>query len=191
MYNDLLKYWFGSADPDGTFAFRSVWFRTDADFDAGLRSRFAALYTQACNGQLAHWAAEPQSALAQVILLDQLSRNLNRDSPLTWAQDAQVRTLTRDALARGHDQALPPIQRTFLYMPLMHSEDLRDQDQALALFETLAGVAPGRLDGSLKAARSHRDIVARFGRFPHRNKVLGRESTAEEQAFLETPGSSF
>jgi len=191
MHQDVLRFWFGTADAAALCEFRPVWFRRDDAFDAQAQARFSGLYAQACAGDLDHWAYEPGPSLALVLLLDQLSRNLNRGSHLSWAQDAHALRITEQALAAGHDQRLGPMQRTFLYMPLMHSEDVGDQDRCVALFEGIEAAHPGVVAGGLKAARDHREIVRRFGRFPHRNAVLGRESTDEELDFLEQPGSSF
>ena len=191
MHAELLHFWFGTSDPAGSTGFRAVWFQRDGDFDASLREQFSAPYAQACAGELDHWAEQPGTALALVLLLDQLSRNLNRNSPLSWAQDAHALRITEQALDLGHDAHLGPLQRTFLYMPLMHSEQTVHQDRSVALFEALDAAHPGTIGGGLKAAHDHRDIVVRFGRFPHRNAVLGRESTPEELTFLTQPGSSF
>ncbi len=191
LHQDVLRFWFGTPDPAGTCEFRPVWFQRDVAFDTELRERFSGLYAQACAGELDHWVHEPGTALALIILLDQLSRNLHRNDPRTWAQDPHALRLCEQALAAGHDTALGPLQRTFLYMPLMHSEDIAHQERCVALFERIEADSPGTVSGGLKAARDHRDIVQRFGRFPHRNATLGRVSTAEELEFLTQPGSSF
>ena len=183
----VLEFWFGAAS--GPAGPRLEWFRKDAKFDEEIRRRFGELHARAAAGELQSWRANPESLLALVILLDQFSRNLHRNDARAFAQDEQARACTREALSRGDDLGLLPVQRQFLYMPLEHSEDLADQDRAVELmrsledFEETAGLA--------EWAEKHRDIIRRFGRFPHRNAVLGRESTPEELAFLKRPGSSF
>jgi uncharacterized protein (DUF924 family) len=161
------------------------WFAADPAFDEEIRSRFGALVEQALAGDLADWTASARGALALCLVLDQFPRNIWRGSPRAFSCDAMARSVARDAIAAGHDRELPPDQRAFLYLPLEHSEDLADQDACVALLRALGD---SRL---LDYAQRHRDIVARFGRFPHRNAVLGRTSTAEESEFLQQPGSSF
>jgi len=175
LADDILAFWF--ADP------ARAW-RKDPAFDAECRARFEALHDQVHRGEHDAWRATARGALAHVIVLDQLSRNMYRDTPRMFASDARALATARDAVDRGLDQELPPSERTFLYMPFMHSEDLADQDRAVALFEALGGDVA-------EYARRHRDIVRRFGRFPHRNELLGRASTDDERAFLGRPGSSF
>ena len=154
----------------------------------------------ACNGfseggGLDDWAGTPAGRLALVILLDQMTRNAYRDTAAMYAFDPRARALSREALQNGHLDALAPIERLFLLLPLEHSEDLADQERCVAETRRLAeSVAPAHREtyaGFVDYAIRHRDIVARFGRFPHRNAILGRPSTAEEQAFLTQPGSSF
>jgi uncharacterized protein (DUF924 family) len=176
--DELLAFWFAP----GT---KPRWFAKDGAFDAELRDRFGPLAAAAAEGRLARRAGTPRGALGLVLLLDQLPRNLHRGDPRAFAQDEKARAVASAALAAGHDAALGPDERLFLYLPFEHSEDLADQERAVELF--------GRLGDPelLGYAVRHRDIVARFGRFPHRNAVLGRPSTAEELAFLEGPNSSF
>lgn len=190
----LLELWLGPGDvPDD--ARKQRWWTKDPAFDDMLRQRFGALLERAARGELDAWTATARGALALVVLLDQLSRNVHRGTPRAFAADARARDVMRGALARGLDRELPHAHRVFLYMPLMHSEDLADQREALARFTDLADTAPAplaaELRGNLDYARRHLEIVERFGRFPHRNAILGRESTPEEQAFLQQPGSSF
>ncbi len=178
----VLEFWFTEASP-------ADWFERSDAFDAKIRERFAGALEAARAGGLDDWAATPRGCLALIILIDQFSRNLYRDSPEAWSADPTVLALTRRALEAGHDAELGKDERKFLYMPLMHSEALADQEDCVRLFRELAdGDAE---DISLDFAVRHRDIVARFGRFPHRNETLGRASTAEEIAFLEEPNSSF
>lgn len=158
------------------------WFAKDDAFDAEFRRRFEAAHFQAARGELSDWLDDPESALALFLLLDQFPRNCFRGTGHAFATDPLARRYAREALARGHDQALEEALRPFFYLPLQHSESLEDQDQSLALFGRLT--APD-VD---QWARHHRDIIARFGRFPHRNAVLGRVTTDEEAAFLEADG---
>ncbi|MBL0420866.1 DUF924 family protein [Ramlibacter sp. AW1] len=157
------------------------WFRRDDDFDARFRDRFLHAHEQAARGELADWERNAEGSLALLILLDQFPRNAFRGSARTFATDAAARELARRALAAGHREQVEPALRRFFHLPFTHSESLADQDQAVALARELDA-------DSLKWAEHHRDIVARFGRFPHRNDVLGRESTAQEQAFLAEGG---
>lgn len=194
---ELLDFWFGEQRAEAAWldARQALWFRGGADTDATLRTRFGALWVEACAGRLDGWAQAPRELLALVLLLDQLSRNLARGTPAAFAQDARARELVHQAHARGWEAGYTPLERTFLAMPLEHSESLADQEACVRTFEALRAQARGSLapamEGFLDYARRHRDIVARFGRFPHRNAVLGRASTPEEVAFLREPGNSF
>ncbi len=147
--------------------------------------RFGALLLKAKQGELVHWAETPDGALALVILFDQLSRNIHRGTPEAFAADVLALATAKHAIFQGHDLRLSPEGRGFLYLPFEHSEVLADQDKGVALFEALGS------EELLDYMRRHRDIIARFGRFPHRNAILGRSSTAEEIEFLKQPGSSF
>jgi uncharacterized protein (DUF924 family) len=140
------------------------------------------------SGGLDHWTDSPRRMLALIVLLDQFSRNLHRGSPQSFAADAQARALSRDAVARGFDRALHPVERSFVYLPFMHSEDLADQIESVRLYETVR-LALG--DASVEYAYRHRDQIRRFGRFPHRNDVLGRKSTPEELRYLAGTGAEF
>jgi uncharacterized protein (DUF924 family) len=191
---DVLTFWFG---PPGAppLANAARWFARDDGFDAAIAARFGALAERAAAGGLDAWRATPTGALALVIALDQFPRNLHRESPLAFASDPLARDVAKDARARRFDRALAPVERAFLYLPYEHAEDLALQEESVALFGELAAEAPPELADHLREtldyARRHRDIIARFGRFPHRNRVLGRASTALEEAFLREPGSSF
>lgn len=195
--DELLDAWFGTPTPDGLPPEdRSTrWFRGGPAFDEELRARFGALHAQALTGALDGWAATPRGGLALLILLDQLSRNLGRGTAAMFAGDDRALALARGMVERGDDRAVGPFERAFVYMPFMHSEALADQERCVALFEALgadtAGPVRARMEYNLGFARAHRDIVARFGRFPHRNAMLGRPSTDEERDFLTQPGSSF
>lgn len=193
---DVLSFWFGPEHPDHPHGqMRAEWWIKDPEFDASIRERFGAAVDDARQGGLASWTETPRGALALLILLDQFSRNLFRGDPRTWSEDARSQAIALAMIERGDDLVLPPVLRSFAYMPLMHAEDLRLQDRGVALFETLAEGAPAplkeALTGTVRYAVIHRDIVARFGRFPHRNAVLGRESSPEEVEFLKGPDSSF
>lgn len=197
MIEKVLAFWLGELDADGLApaALAERWWRKDPDFDALIRARFGALHAAVAAGRHEDWLASPRGRLAQIIVLDQLSRNLFRDTARMFAWDERALTLAHDGLARHDPAQLATDERVFLYMPLMHSESLADQERCVALFESLAagltGHARARIDRNLDFARRHRDIVARFGRFPHRNALLARTSSEAEKAFLEQPGSSF
>ena len=185
---EVLAFWFSDAA-------RPRWFKKDPAFDDELRRRFAATVASATAGGLGAWEAEPESCLALVILLDQFPRNLHRDTARAFAADATARAVAAGAIERGFDRRTPPERRFFFYLPFEHSEDATDQRRSVALFRRLAEEATGtaadaareRLDYAIR----HQRIIERFGRFPHRNRVLGRETTAEETAFLAEPGSAF
>jgi uncharacterized protein (DUF924 family) len=180
---DVLHFWFaGDSNTE-----RAVWFEKDASFDAAC-DRFADALRAARAGTLDHWAATPRGALALILLLDQFSRNLHRGAAEAYAADAEARALARAAVARGFDRKLGWVERMLLYLPFEHSEDLADQDESVRLFETL-WLALG--DATVEYAHRHRDVIRRYGRFPHRNAVLGRESTPEELAYLAHPGAGF
>jgi uncharacterized protein (DUF924 family) len=174
--DDVLDFWFAG---DGT-RFRAAWFRKDAAFDTEC-ARFADALRSARGGGFDHWADTPRGILALIVLLDQFPRNLHRGSPDSFAADAQARMLARDAVARGFDRTLHPVERGFVYLPFMHSEDLADQHESVRLYEPLR-LALG--DSTVEYAYRHRDVIRRFGRFPHRNAVLGRENTPEELRYL-------
>jgi uncharacterized protein (DUF924 family) len=174
--NEALTFW---------FSHRGSWWRSSADFDDEIRRRFSSLQTEIVNGEHEDWRKTPAGALAYVVVLDQFSRNMFRGDARAYRGDDRALAASREALARGDDSALSQDERTFLYMPFMHSEEVTDQERGVVLFG-----ANGQGE-SLLAAERHRDIIRRFGRFPHRNALLGRPSTAEELAFLKEPGSSF
>lgn len=175
---DLLHFWFDELDNPRRFA-------KDAALDALMRERFGSTLQAAMRGELAHWRATPQGRLAEIIVLDQFSRNIFRDQPASFAQDPQALTLAQALVASGQAITLVPEQRAFGYMPFMHSESALIHAQAVLLFSE-----PG-LEANLNFERKHQSIIERFGRFPHRNAILGRVSTPEEVAFLQQPGSAF
>ena len=182
---EVLSFWFGF--PPG--AARPEWFRKDAAFDERIRARYGALHEAASRLELEKWRSEADTMLALVVVLDQFSRNLYRGEARAFAQDAHALECARQALARGDDVALLPVQRQFLYLPLEHSEDLADQERCVELMRGLEAYEETR--GLTQWAEKHCVIIARFGRFPHRNAALGRTSTPEELEFLEQPGSGF
>ena len=186
----VLAYWFGTPAQRAAGATHDFWFRKSDATDEDIRQRFGPLIERALNGELAAWSATAESACAQVIVLDQFTRNVFRNTPRSFAGDALALSAARAMVSSGQDKALTPVQRSFVYLPWEHAENLADQDEGVRLFTELTAVSPGSAD-SLDYARRHRDIVARFGRFPHRNAILGRTSTPEEIAFLKQPGSSF
>jgi uncharacterized protein (DUF924 family) len=176
--NAIVEYWFAPGNEER-------WFEPDPDFDAEIERRFREAVADAAAGRLAHWQATPEGALALCLLLDQFPRNIWRGTVRAFSCDAMAREAARAALAAGNDRQLPPRQRPFLYLPFEHSEDLADQERCVALMRTLDN--PEQLDW----AQRHRDVIARFGRFPHRNAILGRNGTPEEAEFLQQPGWSF
>lgn len=195
---DILSFWFG---PDRIGAWAATpetmrqWFVKDLDFDAAIVARFGTTIEAALDGdtRLSDWDASPDGALALLILLDQFTRNTFRGTGRMFVGDPKALALATRLVDNGVEKSLRPIERVFVYLPFEHSESLRDQERAIALFEALAAGEP---DGtfatmSVDYARKHEVIIRRFGRFPHRNALLGRESTEEELAFLATPGSSF
>ncbi|WP_374442987.1 DUF924 family protein [Pseudomonas panipatensis] len=193
----LLDWWFGSAPRAGEVAAQrsSLWFGKNACEDLASDERFGGLARQALAGGLADWAWAAPGWLALILLLDQLPRMIFRDSPRAYAGDPRAQDLVRQGLAAGLDRQLRSIERVFVYLVLEHAEDLASQDQAVACFRQLRAQAAvdeqTLFDGYLDFAERHRAVIARFGRFPHRNAILGRESSAEETAFLKEPGSRF
>ena len=183
----VLGFWFG--DPPATEP-RAEWFRKDAAFDAQIRERFGATLDAALQGGLRDWDSTPQGALARIVVLDQFTRNAFRDTPGAFAGDALALAAAQALVASGADRALGAWQRQFVYLPFEHAEDLAMQDESVRLFTRLHAETQG-FAGSLDYAQRHRAIIERFGRFPHRNAILDRPSTAEERAFLQQPGSSF
>jgi uncharacterized protein (DUF924 family) len=167
----VLAFWFSAAT-------EPFWFRATPAFDAALRQRFATTYRAAVAGRLAGWEQSPAGALALVITLDQWPLNMFRGRPEGFATEAEARRVAAAAIAQGFDSGLTVARRAFLYLPFMHSEDLVDQDRSVALFS-----ADGFAD-NLEWARHHRELIRRFGRFPHRNAILGRPNTPEEAAYL-------
>lgn len=177
-WKEILAFWFEEVTPEQHFV-------KDSDFDATITRRFQDTHTAARRGELADWRLSGKGRLAEIIVLDQFSRNMFREKPLAFAQDAQALALAQEAVAQGGDGDLPVAWRLFMYLPYMHSESPLVHKEAMRLFDQ-----PG-LEPSLEYEIKHKRIIDRFGRYPHRNKALGRDSTAEEIAFLKEPDSSF
>jgi uncharacterized protein (DUF924 family) len=182
-------FWFGGPLDDVAFvrARVEVWFNTDFAFDDEVRRRFSAVHERAAAGDLAHWADSARGLLMLVVLLDQMPRNIHRGTPRAFATDAHARALSETAFARGFDSGLSLIERVFLYMPFEHCEDLAAQDFCVAGYQRLHAEAPPEfrdlMQSCVEAGQAHRDVIRRFGRFPHRNPILGRTSSPEEIAW--------
>lgn len=174
----VLDFWFEEIDP-------SLWFNKDELFDQQVTKRFERTYENIVEGKSENWRSSPRGRLAEIIVLDQFSRNMFRNSAKAFAADFLALSLAKEAIENGDDQKLNITERGFLYMPFMHSEDIKDHETAMKLF------AQKGLENNLKFEILHKKIIERFGRYPHRNKILGRESTAEEITFLTEPNSSF
>ena len=178
MYQHILKFWFEETSPD-------FWWKADAGFDEQIRHRFNDLLQQAAQAELFEWRVSAQGRLAEIIVLDQFSRNVYRNTAQAFAQDSMALVLAQEAIAKGADRELSAIERSFLYLPFMHSESRLIHQQAERLYRENG--ARNNYDFELK----HKAIIDRFGRYPHRNAILGRASTTEEIEFLKQPGSSF
>jgi len=186
----VLDYWFLPPDLPGHGAYRPEWFRKDAAFDAIIRARFGADVETALKSTLD--AGTDEALLARILLLDQFTRNIFRDTPRAFAGDAQALHVAESLVAAGRDKNLSPFQRWFAYLPFEHSESLLNQERSVALFAGLRReMQHEAFDSAYDYAVRHREVIERFGRFPHRNAILGRESTVDEIGFLGQPGSSF
>jgi uncharacterized protein (DUF924 family) len=186
--SDILQFWFGEPGSADYLRQRPLWFTKSDETDRAIAERFGATVEAALLGQHDDWAATPRGALALVIALDQFTRNIFRGTPRAFAGDARALALSTRLVDTARDLALAPAERWFVYMPFEHSERLLDQYESVRLFERLA--ADG-LEAPLDWARRHFDVIRQFGRFPHRNAILGRTSTPEEVEFLKQPGSGF
>lgn len=194
---DILRFWFGddphraAVDP----ARARLWWRKQPEVDAAMRARFAATVERAGRGELDAWADTAHGRLALILLADQFTRNIHRGTPAAFALDPRALAWSLQGWSQGAFEALAPVQRLFAALPLEHSESLAHQDEAVAritaLRDALSGPERAAFDGYVDYAERHREVIRRFGRFPHRNAILGRASTPEELAFLQTPGSSF
>jgi uncharacterized protein (DUF924 family) len=188
---EVLDFWFGAPGSDSAGKPRREWFVKSDAFDDQIRQRFGAVIDQAIAGGLREWDAQgPQGILARLLVLDQFTRNAHRNTPRAFAGDTLGLLAARQLADSGAHKALTPLQRSFAYMPFEHAEDAFMQERAVALFTELALEHAG-FDESLDYAHRHRGVIARFGRFPHRNEILGRASTPEEIEFLRQPGSRF
>jgi uncharacterized protein (DUF924 family) len=190
---DVLDFWFLAPGSEGHGQPRAEWFRKDEAFDAALRQRFATTIAQASAGGLREWDAEgAQGTLARILVLDQFTRNAYRGAPACFEGDLLALAAAQQLVDSGADRELSPVQRSFAYMPFEHAEDARMQEKAVELFTQLARENPGPyFDSALDYAHRHRGVIARFGRFPHRNPILGRASAAQEMEYLSQPGSGF
>ena len=188
--DEILAFWFGSGQTSAFVVRKALWFGGDREFDNEVRRELAADHEQAAAGRRDHWRDTPRGALALILLLDQVPRHLFRSSPRAFATDAQALDTAERGLVCGFDRQLPPTQRLFLVLPFMHSERLDHQHRALAVARQCHSEDSEMAD-AVESALQHLAIIKRFGRFPHRNAVLGRPTTAEEAAFLKEPGSSF
>ncbi len=193
----VLRFWLADAlaSPEALAARTQIWFGADPALDCEIARRFGAWVERAGEGALGEWMREPRAALALVILLDQFPRNLFRGGARSFAFDARALEASSAALTAGHDRVLHPLESIFLYLPFEHAESLAAQDQSVALFEAAAARAESAHAEAMRDyadfARRHRDVIRRFGRFPHRNAVLGRATTAEEAAYLAGGGETF
>lgn len=178
MYREVLKFWFEETDPP-------QWWAKDDNFDQLLTERFSAVHARATRCELFEWRVNAKGRLAEIIVLDQFSRNMYRDSPLAFVNDPLALALSQEAISAGVENELTPMERSFLYMPFMHSESLKIHEVAMELFNR------NGINNNLDFELKHKRIIERFGRYPHRNSILGRASTEEEIEFLKTAGSGF
>lgn len=189
-FHQVLSFWFDRPpDEPGTGNRRKVWFVKKPAFDRQIATQFSSLYEQAAAGKLDPWQATAEGSLALCLLLDQFPRHLFRGQPQAFATDVKALAVAQRAIAEGFDQQLPPVQRVFFYLPLEHSENLAHQYQCVERFSPLQHDPD--IEDFYNYAVKHLQVIERFGRFPHRNQILGRESTPEEIEFLKQPGSSF
>jgi len=195
--DELLGFWFGDAtdDTEAGKAQAALWWGQDAATDDLIAARFGQAASAAAAGALDHWTGSPSGRLALILLLDQMPRVIHRGTSGAFAQDDRARRVAAKGLESGADRLLRPVERVFFYLPFEHSEDERDQHRSIELYKKLAAEVPEKwresFDGYLHFAVRHKAIIDRFGRFPHRNAILGRESTPEELEFLKEPGSGF
>ncbi len=178
--HEILHFWFEETQPQ-------QWFQKNADFDAAIRDRFLTTYRLAADGVCDLWRDEAEGCLALCIVLDQFPRNMFRDTPEAFMTDARALQVARHAIARGFDQTFAPLRRRFLYLPFEHSEAMADQDRSVALFLSMQETDPLGYEYALR----HQAVIGQFGRFPHRNAILGRQNTAEEEEYLVLPGAGF
>lgn len=187
-YEEVLGFWFGEPGSKEHLQPNAKWFQPTDTFDEEIRQRFGALHAALRNGKLPDWYTSPRSLLATIIVLDQFSRNLCRNSSQAFENDEAALNLARHAIAKGWDKKLAPMERSFLYMPFMHAENLSAQEEGLIHFATLPSQ---EFQEALHYMKRHHRVIQRFGRFPHRNQVLGRPNTPEESSFLASPFAPF
>lgn len=185
----VLDFWFGSPDSIDFGKPQTKWFTKDPQFDREVDIRFRQLYHQAANGLFDDWKDQPHTCLALILLLDQFPRNLFRDRPAAFTTDWEALSVAQHAISQGYDLDLLPVQRWFIYLPFEHSENIEHQYLAVKLFQQLNRDPDSAI--AIESAMLHLEIIERFGRFPHRNAILGRVSTPEEEEFLKQPGSHF
>lgn len=196
-FENVLEFWFGPLVDELDFPAEksSLWFRKSPETDALIRDRFQLIWTHAREGTYDVWAKTPHGRLALIIILDQFSRNMFRGEPASFEGDPKALQLAREGVRKKADRDLYPVQRVFMYLPFEHSENLEDQNESVRLFTRLMEDVDDQLKRPmqefLRYAKAHHDIIKKFGRFPHRNEILGRVSTPDEIEFLKTPGSSF
>ena len=178
MHQEILKFWFEELEP-------KQWWVKDFELDQLIIARFSEIHDRAARCEFAGWRKNASGRLAEIIVLDQFSRNMFRGSPLSFAYDPLALALSQEAISAGADQLLSPVERNFIYMPFMHSESLQIHEEAVELFRR------NGQQGNFEYELKHKAIIERFGRYPHRNEVLGRASTEAELEFLQQPGSSF
>lgn len=188
-YQQILDFWFGNPTETDYGKPRKFWFTKSTETDQKIAKLFTDTYKAAAEGTLNHWQEQPSSCLALIIILDQFPRNIYRGKPQAFATDRQALAVAKYALKREYDRNLLPVQRWFIYLPLEHSEDLVHQERCVELFSSLEHHSDS--SGAIAFAQRHLKIIQRFGRFPHRNEILGRSSTTEEREFLQQPGSGF
>lgn len=195
--DELLGFWFGDKDDDAEAgeSQAALWWKSDAETDDLMAGRFGQAASAAAAGTLDHWTGSPRGRLALILLLDQMPRVIHRGTPGAFAQDEKARRVASGGLDSGAHRLLRPIEKVFFYLPFEHSEDILDQERSVELFGEMAAEVPEKwrrsFDFYLDFAVRHKAIIDRFGRFPHRNAILGRESTPEEVEFLKEPGSGF
>ena len=188
-WQSVLDFWFLTPEHADHGTSRPEWFRKDAVFDDSIRTQFGAMLESALAGGFREWDADLHGALARIVLLDQFPRNAFRDTPRAFAGDALAQEAALAMIESGRDRLLHPLERWFVYLPLEHAENLELQERSVGLFSALA--KDEGMGDILEYATRHRDIIARFGRFPHRNRIIGRASTPDEIEFLKQPGSGF
>lgn len=181
LAKDILTFWFETTDLSTNFDKRAVWFRATPEFDEQLITRYTTVHEQAASGSLDHFKDRAEECLALIVSLDQFPRNIFRGTARAFATDAKARDIARHAIDRGYDKAFSRWPKTFCYLPFEHSEELADQERALVLYKNLDN------EESMKSAIGHHDVIKRFGRFPHRNEIVGRRNTPEEDDYMKDP----